>query len=123
VAVVQTRRNLPEALPPHVKSLNYLNNILAKMEATALGAYDAVLLNSSGGGDRRDNQQCVRSPWRPPSDAGSMTVASLAASPATWCCNWLRELEIPTEETRLTAADLPIADEPLLVVWSRRLVR
>src|SRR5439155_6469090 len=48
VAVVQTRRNLPEALPPQVKSLNYLNNILAKMEATALGAYDAVFLNHHG---------------------------------------------------------------------------
>ncbi len=48
VAVVQTRRNSPEALPPQVKSLNYLNNILAKMEATALGAYDAVLLNHQG---------------------------------------------------------------------------
>src|SRR5436309_7708798 len=48
VAVVQTRRNLPEALPPHVKSLNYLNNILAKMEATALGAFEALLLNHHG---------------------------------------------------------------------------
>src|SRR2546427_550187 len=30
----------------------------------------AIVAESSGGGDRRDNQQCVRGPWRPPSDAG-----------------------------------------------------
>src|SRR5712691_8115325 len=45
IAIVQTRRNLPEALPPDVKSLNFLNNILAKMEAIAVGAYEGVMLN------------------------------------------------------------------------------
>ena len=45
VVVVQTRRNLAEALPPQVKSLNFLNNILAKMEAKAAGAYEGLMLN------------------------------------------------------------------------------
>ncbi len=43
--VARTRRNLKEALDPRIKSLNFLNNILAKREATAAGAYDALMLN------------------------------------------------------------------------------
>ena len=43
-----TRRNLPSALPPQIKSLNFLNNILAKREAIAAGAFDSVLLNWEG---------------------------------------------------------------------------
>ena len=48
VIVARTRRNLPEALPPQVKSLNFLNNILAKMEAKAAGAHEALMLNHRG---------------------------------------------------------------------------
>jgi branched-chain amino acid aminotransferase len=43
--VAQTRRNLPSALPPHIKTTNFLNNILAKREAIAAGAFDSILLN------------------------------------------------------------------------------
>lgn len=43
--VAQTRRNLPAALSPHIKSLNFLNNILAKQEAIRAGAFDCVMLN------------------------------------------------------------------------------
>jgi branched-chain amino acid aminotransferase len=45
VAVVQTRRNLPDAVPSQVKSLNFLNNILAKIEAIAAGAHEGLMLN------------------------------------------------------------------------------
>jgi branched-chain amino acid aminotransferase len=45
VIVAQTRRNLPSALSPHIKATNFLNNILAKREAVAAGAFDSVLLN------------------------------------------------------------------------------
>lgn len=48
VATVATRRNIPEALEPGIKSLNYLNNILAKIEATQMGAAEAVMLNNMG---------------------------------------------------------------------------
>jgi branched-chain amino acid aminotransferase len=44
----QTRRNLAEALSPQIKSLNFLNNILAKREATAAGAFDTVMRNGAG---------------------------------------------------------------------------
>ena len=43
--VAQTRRNLPSALSPQVKATNFLNNILAKREAIAAGAFDSILLN------------------------------------------------------------------------------
>lgn len=45
---VPTQRNVPEALNPQIKSLNYLNNILAKIEATNAGAEEAVMLNIHG---------------------------------------------------------------------------
>lgn len=42
------RRNLKEALNPQIKSLNFLNNILAKIEAKQKDAYEAIMLNASG---------------------------------------------------------------------------
>lgn len=43
-----TRRNLKDALNPKIKSLNFLNNIMAKMEAKERGAHEAVMLNAEG---------------------------------------------------------------------------
>ncbi len=48
IATVPTVRNHPEALNPQLKTLNYLNNILAKIEATNAGVEEAVLLNAQG---------------------------------------------------------------------------
>lgn len=48
LAIVGTRRNLREALDPRIKSLNFLNNILAKIEAVKAGAEEAVMLNWKG---------------------------------------------------------------------------
>ncbi|MGM0471724.1 MAG: branched-chain-amino-acid transaminase [Bacillota bacterium] len=48
VVTVPTRRNIPEALNPRIKSLNYLNNILAKIEANRAGVLEAVMLNNEG---------------------------------------------------------------------------
>lgn len=48
IATVPTVRNHPEALNPQLKTLNYLNNILAKIEATNAQVDEAVLLNSQG---------------------------------------------------------------------------
>lgn len=46
--ISQTRRNIKEALNPQIKSLNFLNNILAKIEAKKKGVYDAIMLNVYG---------------------------------------------------------------------------
>lgn len=48
IVTVGTIRNIPEAINPRIKSLNYLNNILAKIEALNVGAMECVMLNSQG---------------------------------------------------------------------------
>ncbi|MCM8794964.1 MAG: branched-chain-amino-acid transaminase [Candidatus Omnitrophica bacterium] len=48
IVTVPTPRNLPEALNPQIKSLNYLNNILAKIEATNAGVAEALMLSAHG---------------------------------------------------------------------------
>lgn len=48
IVTVPTRRTNPAALNPGVKSLNYLNNIMAKMEAAQWGALEAIMLNDQG---------------------------------------------------------------------------
>jgi len=48
IITVPTVRNLPEALNPQIKSLNYLNNILAKIEAVNAGCDEAIMLDSLG---------------------------------------------------------------------------
>ena len=46
--IADTRRNNSAALDPAIKSMNFLNNILAKGEASRAGAFDALMLNADG---------------------------------------------------------------------------
>src|SRR3990167_7594922 len=48
IITVPTPRNFPDALNPQLKSLNYLNNILAKIEANNSGFNEAIMLDSQG---------------------------------------------------------------------------
>ena len=48
VAIVKTRRNHPLALDPAIKGTNFLNNILAKIEAVKARAYEGIMLNWEG---------------------------------------------------------------------------
>ena len=48
IVTVPTRRIGPAALPPTIKSLNYVNNILGKIEARQAGALEAIMLNEQG---------------------------------------------------------------------------
>ncbi|MBI3332913.1 MAG: branched-chain-amino-acid transaminase [Candidatus Omnitrophica bacterium] len=48
IITVPTPRNVPEALNPQIKSLNYLNNILAKIEAINSGCEEALMLSAHG---------------------------------------------------------------------------
>ncbi|MCX7821275.1 MAG: branched-chain-amino-acid transaminase [Brevinematales bacterium] len=48
VVTVATRRNLTEAVNPMIKSLNYLNNILAKIEGKIAGVEEVIMLNQEG---------------------------------------------------------------------------
>jgi branched-chain amino acid aminotransferase len=113
VIIAKTRRNLPEALSPQVKSLNFLNNILAKMEAKTAGAHEALMLNHRGEltEGTTSNVFTVRGGrlLTPSVESGILDgitrglVLQLAA-----------ELGIPSEETRLTVEDLTRAEECFL---------
>ena len=48
IVTAATRRNIPEAINPRIKSLNYLNNILAKLEGKLANAPEALMLNTEG---------------------------------------------------------------------------
>ncbi len=48
VIIAKTVRNLPQAINPTIKSMNYLNNILAKIEANRAGVPEALMLNRDG---------------------------------------------------------------------------
>jgi branched-chain amino acid aminotransferase len=48
IVTAATRRNIPEAINPRIKSLNYLNNILAKLEGKLANALEALMLNAEG---------------------------------------------------------------------------
>ncbi len=49
LVTVSVRRPSPDALDPRVKSLNYLNSVMAKLEARRSGADEALILNAAGG--------------------------------------------------------------------------
>ncbi len=48
IVTVPTRRNVPDALNPKIKSLNYLNNVLVKIEANRAGVGEALMVNADG---------------------------------------------------------------------------
>ncbi|HMP57804.1 MAG TPA: aminotransferase class IV, partial [Gemmatales bacterium] len=48
IVTVSTIRNHPNAINPRIKSLNYLNNVMARMEAALAGCQEALMLNHLG---------------------------------------------------------------------------
>ncbi|MBP6124983.1 MAG: branched-chain-amino-acid transaminase [Phycisphaerae bacterium] len=113
VISVSTIRNHPMSLPPQVKSMNYLNNIFAKIEAVDAGADEAILYNHQGyvAEASGDNIFIVSDGtlYSPPVQAGSLdgitrqVVIKLA-----------RQEGIPFAEKNLTRFDLYTADELFL---------
>ncbi len=113
VISVSTIRNHPMSLPPQVKSMNYLNNIFAKIEAVDAGADEAILYNHQGyvAEASGDNIFIVfdGTLYSPPVQAGSLdgitrqVVIKLA-----------RQEGIPFVEKNLTRFDLYTADELFL---------
>lgn len=113
VIVAQTRRNLPEALPPQVKSLNFLNNILAKMEAKEAGVHEALMLNHRDElteGTTSNVFAVQGGRLRTP----SVECGILEGITRGWVLQLASELGIPSEETRLTVEDLMRAEECFL---------
>jgi len=113
IVTVPTVRNLHSALNPAVKSLNYLNNILAKIEANNAGCEEAIMLNAEGfvAECTGDNVFMVRGNelLTPPLSAGALygitrgVVMSLAV-----------EFGLKVGEPNLTRYDLFNADECFL---------
>lgn len=106
-------RNHPNALSPRIKSLNYLNNILAKMEAIEAGVPEAVMLNHAGfvAECTADNIFIVRhgEVLTPPASEGSLEGVTRSV-----IMNLARGSMIPMHERRLERHDLYIADECFL---------
>lgn len=108
-----TRRPAPAALMPQVKSLNYLNNIMAKVEAIQAGAMEAVMLNEQGYVSEctGDNLFLLKNGTllTPPVSDGALdgVTRQVILQLAT-------ELGIPAKEQTLTRYDIFIADECFL---------
>ena len=110
-------RNHPASLSPRIKSLNYLNNILAKIQAIDAGVLEAVMLNHQGHvaectGDNIFIVRCFEAEptlITPPLHAGLLegVTMRLVESLAT-------EAKIPLKKMDLTRHDLYTADEMLL---------
>jgi len=113
IVTVPTRRINPAAFPSTVKSLNYLNNILGKIEAHQFGALEAIMLNDQGyiAECTADNIFIIHRGeiLTPAASQGALkgitrdTILDLAA-----------ELGVPAREANLTRYDAWCADECFL---------
>ena len=110
---VPTRRINAAALPPAVKSLNYLNNILAKIEAKKVGFLEALMLNDKGeiAECTGDNVFIVSKGtiFTPPLDAGSLRGITRGA-----VMDLAEEIGYEVREQALTRYDLWTAEECFL---------
>jgi branched-chain amino acid aminotransferase len=113
VITVSTRRNIPDACVPRVKSLNYLNNIYAKIEANLAGAPEAIMLNKEGyvAEATGDNIFLVKKGIliTPPAYVGLLEGVTRNA-----VLDLAREKGIPAEEKVFTLYDVYTADEVFL---------
>jgi branched-chain amino acid aminotransferase len=113
IITASTIRNHPNALNPRIKSLNYLNNILAKLEAIRAGCLEAIMLNHKGevAECTADNLFLVKKGVlkTPPTDAGALEGVTRGL-----VLELARKAGIPALETTLTRHDVYIADELFL---------
>jgi branched-chain amino acid aminotransferase len=106
-------RTHPNALSPRIKSLNYLNNILAKIEAVDAGVPEALMLNSDGNVAEctADNVFVVRDGRvRTPCTTDGILEGVTRQVMLELC----RKMSIPASEVSLQRHDLYIADECFL---------
>jgi branched-chain amino acid aminotransferase len=119
--IAATRRLGPDGLDPRIKSLNYLNHILARMEATNAGADEAILLNTSGGvaEGTADNVFIVRHGklFTPPPSDGALEGITREV-----ILELAQELGIGFTETTLGPYDLYTADECFLTGTGAELI-
>jgi branched-chain amino acid aminotransferase len=113
IITASTIRNHPAALSPRIKSLNYLNNILAKIEGLRAGCIEALMLNSKGevAECTGDNIFLVRRKelLTPPIDAGILEGVTREA-----VIEAARAAGMTVREIPLTRHDVYVADEIFL---------
>lgn len=108
-----TRRINPAALAPMVKSLNYLNNILAKADANQAGCLEAIMLNDQGyvaecTGDNIFIRH--KDTWfTPPTSAGALRGITRGA-----VLDLMDQLGFACQESNMTRYDVWTADEMFL---------
>lgn len=121
VIVAATRRLAPDGLDPRIKSLNYLNHILARLEANQAGADEAILLNSQGrvAEGTADNVFVVHHGrlLTPPVTDGALAGITRAAIMAL-----AGEAGIPVVEASLAPYDLYTSDEVFLTGTGAELI-
>jgi branched-chain amino acid aminotransferase len=113
IVTASTIRNHAAALSPRIKSLNYLNNIMAKIEGLQAGCAEALMLNAQGevAECTADNIFIVRKGvlQTPPTNAGILEGITREA-----VIELAEEMQIPVQQTSLTRHDIFIADECFL---------
>jgi branched-chain amino acid aminotransferase len=113
LATCSVRRIPPAALSPRIKSLNYLNNILAKIEAQQAGAAEGVMLNEQGyvAECTGDNLFLIKKGVisTPPVNAGILAGVTRAV-----VFELANKNDIPIKEEDLTRYDILVADECFL---------
>ncbi|CAN5679964.1 branched-chain-amino-acid transaminase [soil metagenome] len=113
IVTCATRRMNAAALNPAVKSLNYLNNVMARIEANLAGADEALMLNDAGNVAEctADNVFVIKKGqiFTPPISAGALRGITRAVA-----FEIADELEIPIRETDITRHDVFVADECFL---------
>jgi len=121
IITVPTTRNLHSALNPAIKSLNYLNNILAKIEANNGGCEEAIMLNAEGFVSEctGDNVFIVKANQllTPPLSAGALYGITRGV-----VLELGRECGLNSGETNLTRYDLFNADECFLTGTGAELI-
>ncbi|MFC3883122.1 branched-chain-amino-acid transaminase [Bacillus songklensis] len=113
IITVATRRNRPDVLSPKVKSLNYLNNVLVKIEAHLAGVSEALMLNDQGyvAEGSADNVFILKKGilYTPPTYLGALEGITRNA-----IIDIAKELGYEVKEEPFTRHDVYIADEVFL---------
>ena len=121
IVTVATRRSNPASLNPAVKSLNYLNNVMARIEANLASADEALMLNDAGNVAEctADNVFIIKHGqiFTPPTTAGALQGITRSV-----VFDIAGEFDIKVIEADFTRHDIFVADECFLTGTAAEIV-
>ncbi|HEU0209440.1 MAG TPA: branched-chain-amino-acid transaminase [Candidatus Udaeobacter sp.] len=121
IVTVATRRSNPASLNPAVKSLNYLNNVMARIEANLAGADEALMLNDAGNIAEctADNVFIIKDGeiFTPPITAGALRGITRSV-----VFEIAGEFDLKVMEADFTRHDIFVADECFLTGTAAEIV-